>query len=344
LLDFGSARRLIGDHTESITAILKPRYAPIEQYAETPQLRQGPWTDLYALAAVVVFLLDGVPPPASTARSIHDEMDALGTRQIPGVSAVFLRAMDWALAVRPQDRPQSVAAWRGALDGRLAAPPASRRRLMQPGHELVTVPRDSAADSFATTTRLARPAALEAHGRGSGTPQQGLFTRRWKLAAARILAGASMASLFLVLPLADTGTAARDSPTALTTAEVALPSPATDSLPPVFVVASAATISAPEAVSGAAALREPMHAPLRAAHSAAPRDAKAQKPSGKTNTRDRKRAALAKLPGPGPVELCANRFFLLRPFCVQSRCNEPQFRGHAQCARQPRQANRYARD
>ncbi|HMC14775.1 MAG TPA: serine/threonine-protein kinase, partial [Albitalea sp.] len=46
LLDFGAARRLISDRTQSLTAILKPSYAPIEQYAEAKQLRQGPWTDL----------------------------------------------------------------------------------------------------------------------------------------------------------------------------------------------------------------------------------------------------------------------------------------------------------
>ena len=52
LLDFGAARRVISDRTQSLTAILKPSYAPIEQYAEMTQLRQGPWTDLYALGAV----------------------------------------------------------------------------------------------------------------------------------------------------------------------------------------------------------------------------------------------------------------------------------------------------
>ena len=69
LLDFGAARRVISDRTQSLTAILKPSYAPIEQYAEMTQLRQGPWTDIYALGAVVHYLLFGVPPaPATGAR------------------------------------------------------------------------------------------------------------------------------------------------------------------------------------------------------------------------------------------------------------------------------------
>ena len=68
LLDFGAARRVISDRTQSLTAILKPSYAPIEQYAEMTQMRQGPWTDLYALGAVIHYLLFGVPPAPATAR------------------------------------------------------------------------------------------------------------------------------------------------------------------------------------------------------------------------------------------------------------------------------------
>ena len=45
LLDFGAARLVLADRTQTLTAILKPQFAPIEQYAETQSMRQGPWTD-----------------------------------------------------------------------------------------------------------------------------------------------------------------------------------------------------------------------------------------------------------------------------------------------------------
>ncbi|CAN5913787.1 hypothetical protein BH11PSE8_BH11PSE8_15100 [soil metagenome] len=126
LLDFGAARRVISDRTQSLTAILKPSYAPIEQYAEMTQLRQGPWTDIYALGAVMHFLLFGAPPPPATARALQDTAEAIEDRVVPGVSARFLSAVAWMLAVRPGERPQSAEALRSALDGRTDLPTRPR--------------------------------------------------------------------------------------------------------------------------------------------------------------------------------------------------------------------------
>src|SRR5215813_7616435 len=72
LLDFGAARRVITDRTQTLTAILKPGYAPIEQYGESPSLKQGPWTDLYALAGVVYFAVTGAAPTPAVTRTISD--------------------------------------------------------------------------------------------------------------------------------------------------------------------------------------------------------------------------------------------------------------------------------
>ena len=123
LLDFGAARHVISDRTQSLTAILKPSYAPIEQYAEMTQMRQGPWTDVYALGAVMHFLLFGVPPAPATARAMQEDTEPIEQRMVPGVSQRLLDAVGWTLRVRPAERPQSVAALRAALKGLAPIPP-----------------------------------------------------------------------------------------------------------------------------------------------------------------------------------------------------------------------------
>ena len=64
--------RVITDRSQALTAILKPSYAPIEQYAEVPSMKQGPWTDVYALAAVLYCAITGRTPPPSVARMVKD--------------------------------------------------------------------------------------------------------------------------------------------------------------------------------------------------------------------------------------------------------------------------------
>lgn len=129
LLDLGAARRVIGDHTQTLTAIVKPSFAPIEQYAETVQLRQGPWTDLYALAAVVHFCITGRPPMPATVRAVYDDLptlrllsQSLASGFDRHFSEPFINAIDHALAVRPLERPDSVSAWRAELSGIVSKP------------------------------------------------------------------------------------------------------------------------------------------------------------------------------------------------------------------------------
>jgi hypothetical protein len=116
LLDFGAARRVITDRSQTLTAILKPGYAPIEQYGESPSLKQGPWTDLYALAGVIHFAITGAAPTAAVTRTITDPVVPLSKAASGRYSAKFLRALDQALAVNPANRPQSVDAFRSLLE------------------------------------------------------------------------------------------------------------------------------------------------------------------------------------------------------------------------------------
>lgn len=126
LLDFGSARQIIGDMTRGLTVILKPGYAPIEQYAGDASLPQGPFTDIYALAAVMYFAIIKEPPPTSIARMIKDPMTPLASRGIDGFGEGFLCALDGALAVPAQERPQTIDAFRALLGIHEAGMPRAR--------------------------------------------------------------------------------------------------------------------------------------------------------------------------------------------------------------------------
>ena len=115
LLDFGAARRVIGDMTQALTVILKPGYAPVEQYAEAPGMKQGPWTDVYALAATIYFALLGKTPPPAVSRLMSDSYVPLVESCASRYSANFLASMDKALRVRPEERTQSIAELRADL-------------------------------------------------------------------------------------------------------------------------------------------------------------------------------------------------------------------------------------
>lgn len=115
LLDFGAARRVIGDMTQALTVILKPGYAPIEQYAEAPHMKQGGWTDIYALAATIHFALVGKTPPPSVSRMMTDTYQPLAELLAGQYSERFLRAIDRALIVKPEERTQGIDALRADL-------------------------------------------------------------------------------------------------------------------------------------------------------------------------------------------------------------------------------------
>lgn len=116
LLDFGAARRVISDMTRSLTVILKPGYAPIEQYADETNLIQGPWTDIYSLAAVIYFTITRKSPIPSVNRLILDRQIPLSNLMSNQYSATFLKAIDTALAVRPENRPQNINDFLKSLD------------------------------------------------------------------------------------------------------------------------------------------------------------------------------------------------------------------------------------
>jgi serine/threonine protein kinase len=114
LIDFGSARGEIASHTKTVSALVKPGYSPYEQYAETSR-QQGPWTDIYALGGTLYHAITGKRPPDSPSRMVKDELVSARDAALSSYRAGFLKAIDKALTLNVEARPQSIAAWRGDL-------------------------------------------------------------------------------------------------------------------------------------------------------------------------------------------------------------------------------------
>ncbi|MFN0184882.1 MAG: protein kinase domain-containing protein [Aquabacterium sp.] len=167
LLDFGAARRVIGDMTQALTVILKPGYAPIEQYAEVPGMKQGGWTDVYALAAVVYFSITGKTPPTSVGRLMNDNFVSLTQVAAGRYSERFTQAVDRALKVRPEERTQSIAEFRTDLGlDDYAVSTGGATVMRSPGMQtVISSPAPSPSGSpapSAPSTRPGTPAAAAA--------------------------------------------------------------------------------------------------------------------------------------------------------------------------------------
>lgn len=102
LMDFGSARDYLNRHT--YTMELKDGYAPLEQYSEH---EQGPWTDVYAVCAVMYRGITGQRPLRSVRRAQHDDLRMPSQLGIP-ISPDIEKILQKGLSIRKENRYQSI--------------------------------------------------------------------------------------------------------------------------------------------------------------------------------------------------------------------------------------------
>lgn len=190
LLDFGSARSLMSNHT--MTAMVSPGYGPVEQYS-SDQGDQGPWTDIYALAAVLYRIVSGQVPVPAPNRVKKDSLMPAAFAGAGRYSKPFLAAIDQALSIDETKRPQDVLAWSALLTARPAATTPGKAAVATsepsppPASSIRVSPADRRDTSEVITSRPrgtgegmtplpARAGTLVKRGRASG--QESSFTAR----------------------------------------------------------------------------------------------------------------------------------------------------------------------
>ena len=112
LMDFGSAREISAAGEKSMSIVIKHGYAPVEQYRSHGV--QGPWTDVYALAATIYKCITGVTPVESIGRIMNDTLkppSVLGVSIDPAQERALMKGM----TVMRNDRYQTLAQFRDAL-------------------------------------------------------------------------------------------------------------------------------------------------------------------------------------------------------------------------------------
>ena len=105
LMDFGAARDYTDFGEKSLSLILKPGYAPPEQY-QTHGV-QGPWTDIYALCATMYKCLTGENPPDAIERVMDDNLKEISEFGIP-VSKQMEETIIKGMSISARNRYQNI--------------------------------------------------------------------------------------------------------------------------------------------------------------------------------------------------------------------------------------------
>lgn len=138
LIDFGAARLSLGDKEQTLSVVLKPGYAPPEQYRS--KSKQGSFTDIYALGATMYRMVTGEVPEESVDRLIKDEI-RLPSELEPSLPKKYENIIMTAMAVNPSLRFQTIDAMEQALygDAEVLLPEELRKRIEKKRKGIIAV-------------------------------------------------------------------------------------------------------------------------------------------------------------------------------------------------------------
>ena len=133
LIDFGSAME---SDSEKKTRVLMVRsgYSPVEMYSSTG--KDGPYSDVYSMAATIYKLITGVTPPAATERLNADSLVRPTMLGVKEISQEQEAALMKGMAVQLNDRYQTMAEFfhdlygYGINDASLSKPQPKHRTLL----------------------------------------------------------------------------------------------------------------------------------------------------------------------------------------------------------------------
>jgi len=211
VLDFGAARYALGEQSRNLSVILKEGFAPEEQYRTKGN--QGPWTDVYAVAATLYRAITGTVPQPALDRLETDELappSQLGVLIAPEREAVLMKA----LSIRAAGRYQTIDEFQKALTNGdaaagVASPPQPTKTMAQPQAEpaaasaVRTIEPPRIATAAAPPPPLpVRPAAVPPPLPGARTKKRRYGVLAAKIAAVVLVIAAGAVSVFMAVRMA----------------------------------------------------------------------------------------------------------------------------------------------
>ncbi|WP_296509395.1 serine/threonine-protein kinase [Rhodoferax sp.] len=363
LLDLGAARRAILDTSQKHTAVLKVNYAPIEQYADARDMQEGPWTDLYAVAAVMHGCICNEPPLPATFRAVRDRLPPFAqvaqtaeTHFGQTYSDNFVRAIAHALVIEPAERTPSVEAlaqeigmksppdlarfdWRKALGesvtlteaGDDPAPITTEMLTTRPASDFPDTVFQSTTLDSAKTVKVPPPggAPVKARRTESPTRSSAVTFHGWWIAVGLLLAVLAWWALRPAVPQPQPMLTERAAPEGLPAQLPAVQAGVPEVSPPAPQVAPPA-----KAVSGPLATSPVKPAPASravAANPPAPAITEKAQPAKAPLRPEAGATAAAEKPSvhstssKDPLAACAEASVFSRTMCVYRECQKPEF-------------------